>query len=267
LYRDCLQARERVLSTNHNDTLITLGNLGNLFLQSGSLEKAEPILREVVKRREHTALNDSIDAFANVNNLALVLLVQDRWDDAEQLLDQTRRRAATKFGPEDVVCTLRLQQALARVYAAQRRFDDAEALAAPALVILRRIAPNYEVTGRTLLILGRVKFEKGNLDDAEPLLREAWTLFRERYPMQRELTAQAANWLGAVHVARHTYPEAEGFLLADPEQFFAPTAQMSVTERRAAVGHIIQLYEGWGKPERAASWREKLEEFGQSTHR
>jgi tetratricopeptide (TPR) repeat protein len=262
LFRDCLQARERLLGTNDNATVTTLGNLGFLFLQSGSAEKAEPILRDVLERRDRAGQAESIDAFANLNNLALAVFVQNRWEEAERLLDTARRRAVQIFGPENPVSTLRLQQLLARVYAEQGHYDEAEALATPGLASLRRDYPSHEVTGRTLLVLGRAKVEKGNLTEAEPLLRDALTLFRERYPMQRELAAQAANWLGAIQVAHTNYPEAENLLLSDAEQFFAATAQMSGAERRAGLGHIIQLYEALAKPEQAALWRKRLEELG-----
>ena len=267
LYQDCLRARERVLGTNDNATLITLGNLGYVLFQSGSAEKAEPILRNVIERRSQAGQGDDIDTFANVNNLALALLVQDRPKEAEELLEPARRRAIQRFGAENPESTLRLQHALARVYAAQGNFDEAEALATEALTILHRTDPSYEATGRTLLVLAGVKVEKGDVDKAEPLLREAWTLFRERFPTQRELSAQAANWLGAIQVARRNYSDAETLLLSDPEQFFAPTALMSNPERRAAIGRIVKLYEAWGKPDKAALWQKKLNELEQSNRR
>ena len=267
LYRECLLARERVLGTNDNATLITLGNLGQLFSESGSLTNAESVLRDVVERRNRAGLGDTVDTFAGINNLGVTLLVQDRWEDAERLLEDARRRVTQIFGPENPVSTLHLQHTIARVYAGQGRLDEAEALAAQTLAVRRRVASSHESMGRTLLILGRVKVEKGRFDEAEPLLREALVLFREHCPIKRELAAQAANWLGVIQVGRHLYPEAESLLLADPEQFFAPTAQMSSAELRAAVGHIIQLYEAWPKPDKAASWRKKLDELAQPVTR
>ena len=50
-------------------------------------------------------------------------------------------------------------------------------------------------------------------------------------------------------------------VLPDSEQFFTPTAQMSPNERRLAIGHIVKLYEAWGKPDQAAAWQNKLDDF------
>ena len=115
-------------------------------------------------------------------------------------------------------------------------------------------------TARTLLTLGRVLVQKGKLDEAEPRLQEALTFFRED-PVSKprpELAAQAANWLGAIQVARKAYPEAEKLMLPGSEQFFAPTADMTPNERRIAVRHIISLYEAFGKPDQAAVWQKKF---------
>jgi hypothetical protein len=67
--------------------------------------------------------------------------------------------------------------------------------------------------------------------------------------------------LATVQVARKAYPEAERLLLSDPEEFLAPTAQMSSAERRAALGHIVQLYQNWRKPDQAAIWQHRLDEI------
>src|SRR5262249_22117101 len=97
------------------------------------------------------------------------------------------------------------------------------------------------------------------LDEAEPLLREAHTLFRERHAKKMELAAQAANWLGAIQVARHDYARAESLLLSSAEPILAATGQLSVAERRTAIRHLVQLYQAWGKPDHTALWQQKLD--------
>jgi len=77
--------------------------------------------------------------------------------------------------------------------------------------------------------------------------------------LRPELPAQAANWLGAIQLARKAYPEAEALMLPGSERFFAANAEMSPNERRVAVGHIVELYEAWGRPKEAAAWQKKLD--------
>src|SRR5947207_14595254 len=97
--------------------------------------------------------------------------------------------------------------------------------------------------------------EKGQPDEAEPMLQEARTFFRGDVSTKSrpELAAQAANWLGAIQLARNAYPEAEALMLRGYEQFFAPRAEMSPNERRIAVCHVVKLYQAWGKPEQKAA--------------
>src|SRR5207253_8108567 len=121
-------------------------------------------------------------------------------------------------------------------------------------------------TARTLLYLGRVLVETNKLEEAEPLLQQALTIFRKdgSSKSRPELAAQAANWLGAIQLARKAYPEAEALLLPDSDRFFAHAGDMSPNERRLAFGHIVSLYQALGNAEQAAVWQKKLDQLAKS---
>jgi serine/threonine protein kinase len=261
IYRECLEIRGRVLGTNHLDFIISLGNLGQALAERGNVFEAEAIVRDVIDRRTRAGLGNTTDTFANINNLAALLLASDRADEAGRLLAPACERAAQIFGPENPFSTLRMQHLLARIFAEQGDFGEAEKLATETLATQRRVASSHESTARTLLILGRVKVELGRIDDARPILQEALDLFREHTSSRRELVAQAANWLGTVHVAKQSYSEAENLLLLDPEQFIGQTSQLSSAERRAGLNHIVQLYRHWGKLDKAAAWQLKVDQI------
>ena len=93
---------------------------------------------------------------------------------------------------------------------------------------------------------------------------KALTIFREHVGRQPDLAAQAANWLGAIQLARNAYPEAEALMLPGSDRFFAAAAEMSPNERRLAVSHIVNLYQAWGKPEQATTWQKKLDQLAKS---
>jgi tetratricopeptide (TPR) repeat protein len=213
LTRQCLETCERVLGPDDYDTIVALGNLAYVLADRGDLVQAERCTREEVARFRRAGLADRDEALYAVNNLALFRCVQGHPEEAETLLVEARPRAARVFGVEHVI-TLHLQHVLARVLAEEGKLDEAEVLARETLAARRRVTPGHEGIGRTLLVLGRVLVEKGKLDEAEPLLREALALFREQYAMKPELAAQAANWLGAIQLARKAYPEAESLLLS-----------------------------------------------------
>jgi tetratricopeptide (TPR) repeat protein len=189
-------------------------------------------------------------------------LLQGYPKDASRVLAEAFPRAVKVLGP-DHYATLQIQRVLARAYAEEGRLNEAEVLCKEALDTLRRTRANQEGQGaaRTELYLGRVLVEKGKLDEAEPYLQDALRFFRSdaAHKPKPELGAQAANWLGAIQLARNDYAQAETNLLSGWEQFFARTAEMSPNERRLAVSHIISLYQALGNPELIAVWQKKLE--------
>jgi hypothetical protein len=73
------------------------------------------------------------------------------------------------------------------------------------------------------------------------------------------MAAQAANWLGAIYVARRDYTNAEALMLPGSDQFTAPAAEMSANERRLAIGHMVNLYHALGKRDEEAAWQKKLD--------
>src|SRR5262249_20640523 len=87
----------------------------------------------------------------------------------------------------------------------------------------------------------------------------ALPLLREYIRTKDASVVLAANCLGAIQVARGTYPQAEKLMLPDSDRFFDPANQLSPTEVRLAVGNIITLYQAWGKPDKAAYWQQKLD--------
>ena len=189
-------------------------------------------------------------------------LLQGDPAEAEKLLTEALPRARKSFGPDNFL-TLFIQRVLVRALAENGQLIKAEALGKETLDARLRTKANQDNvgTGRTLLYLGRVLVEESKLDEAESRLQEALTIFHNdaSSKFRPELAGQAANWLGAIQVARKDYPKAEALMLPGSERFFAPAAEMSPNERRVAVGHIVSLYQAWGKPEQTATWQKKLD--------
>jgi tetratricopeptide (TPR) repeat protein len=178
--------------------------------------------------------------------------------EADRLMTEVVALAARELGPTNLL-TLHLQRVLARALADEGCFGEAEALARSTLEARLRQKSDPQGDGRTMLILGRALAQQGKLDEAEPLLQKALPLLREHIQTKDAGAVLAANWLGAIQVARKAYPEAENLMLPDADRFFDPANQLSPTEVRLAVGNIIALYQAWGKPQQVAIWRRKLE--------
>src|SRR5260370_41384154 len=87
-------------------------------------------------------------------------------------------QAAREFGSDNLL-TLHLQRVLARAFADQDCFVEAEALASATLAARFRQKSDPDGNGRTMLILGRALAQQGKLDEAEPYLQAALQLLRE----------------------------------------------------------------------------------------
>jgi tetratricopeptide (TPR) repeat protein len=257
--RYILSIRERIRGPDHVATMAALQNLAASVGLAGDHAQAEAILREELRRRDRNG-SDKHARFVAVKELASHRIMQGDPEEADRLMTEAVSSAAREFGPENLL-TLHLQRVLARAFADEGCFVEAEALAWSTLQERLRQASDPEGNGRTMLILGRALAQQSKLEEAEPLLQTALPLLREHIHTRDAGAALAANWLGAIQVARGAYPEAEKLLLPDSERLFDPAAQVSPTEMRLAAGNIISLYEAWGKPEKAAQWRKRIEAF------
>jgi tetratricopeptide (TPR) repeat protein len=231
----------------------------------GDPAQAEALSRDIISRCERSGTNKEV-RFIQLKELALLRTLQGDPAEADRLMTDGIPLAAREFGPTHPY-VLHMQRVLARALAEEGCFVEAEALARQTLEERLRQGSDLDGNGRTMLILGRALAQQGRLDEAEQLLQAALPLLREYIRTKDASAVVAANWLGAIQVARGAYPEAEKLLLPDSERLFDPANQLSPNEVRLAVGNIIALCEAWEKPEKAAEWRRKLEAYQTSRNR
>ncbi len=84
---------ERVLGTEHPDTLGALNNLAILYWKQGKYEQAEPLYRRALDTYERVLGPEHPDTLSTVNNLAFLYSDQRKYEQAEPLY----RRALSTF--------------------------------------------------------------------------------------------------------------------------------------------------------------------------
>jgi hypothetical protein len=102
--------------------------------------------------------------------------------------------------------------------------------------------------------------------DAEPFLRESLSL-REKHAAGSWLTPNSRSLLGGALLGQKQYAEAEPLLIQGYEAIKALESQIPPNGRirvAEAGDRIVQLYEAWGRPEKAAEWRTKLTGTGEA---
>jgi tetratricopeptide (TPR) repeat protein len=142
------------------------------------------------------------------------VLLQDKGDyaGAERL-----HRAALAIRKEtlgsqhaDVAESLRL---LAETLAAQKRWAEADPLAAEAVAITRKTVPDSRNLGAALRVQGSVLVGEERLDEAAPLLEEALELLRRIEPADSTFTATAKAGYAELLVRKGRVAEAEALLV------------------------------------------------------
>jgi len=246
----------RALGPDNERTLTSESNLSTILNDAGKWPQAVKIARRCYDVRLKKLGLEKVETLASLNNLAMALYFLGELDEAEELLRKGAEAMQNAHG-KDFIYTVHLQYVLARVLLEKKSYKETEELGRSTLERRRRIfAPGHEFIGRSLAVLGRILAEQGKTAEAEPLLQEAGTLFRKTCPNKKELIADAENWLGACLVVHKQFEPAERLLVPSYEIL---KAEPGVPERfkDKARQHVLQLYEAWVKPEKAAAYRDK----------
>ncbi len=104
--------------------------------------------------------------------------------------------------------------------------------------------------------LGKVLSSQGLHEEAEALLRVCLKYREGALPGGSWYTFDARSLLGASLAGQGRYAEAEPLLVHGYEGMRPPGDK--TFHKRDALERVVALYEAWGKPEEAASWRRKL---------
>src|SRR5262249_2359444 len=111
-----------------------------------------------------------------------------------------------------------------------------------------------------LASLGLNLLKQQNYVDAEPFLRECLKI-REHKGRDEWTTFNTQSLLGASLVGQKKYIESESLLLAgyeglkQREEKIPPQGKVRLIE---ALERVVQLYDAWGKKDKADEWRRKV---------
>jgi non-specific serine/threonine protein kinase/serine/threonine-protein kinase len=156
--------------------------------------------------------------FMGRSNLVRAYETLGRWADAEPLRREVLAYSRKGSRPEDTKIAPELA-GLGRNLLRQSRWSEAEPVLREALDGFTRAAADDWPRFFTMGLLGRALLGEGRCDEAEPLIVKGYEGMRDR---ARQIPGESAS-----HLAE-------------------------------AAGRVVELYESWGKPAQAASWKAKL---------
>jgi eukaryotic-like serine/threonine-protein kinase len=259
LERSGVEGYRKSLGPDHPNTLHAESELAALLLDEGKYPEAEAALRQTLAKNVRVLGTEHPDTALALDSLAGALRGQKRFTEAEELYRRALAVRGKVLGAAHPL-TLRTKLSLALLYQDERKYAEAEAGYAGVIRLGRQSGGADPDLDAELAGLGAVRLELGKFAEAEPVLRESLELRKKKDPNgYRRYNAESA--LGASLGGQGKYSEAEPFLLGGYEgmrQLGDKLPESGKARFKRAGERIVQLYESWGKPEKAAAWREKL---------
>jgi serine/threonine protein kinase len=267
LHREALDIRRSALGPGHRETAVSESDLASVLRLKGDLDGAERLLRQSYDTNVKTRGADHPNSAVNLQDLGVIAAMRGDPAAAEPLLRQALGMQRKALGNVHPVVATTLNN-LARVLLELRRYDDAAAAEREALtMITTTLGREHQLAAIYTINLAEIHVAMGDPAAAEPLLREGLRV-RDRAPgivPTRRRTRLEDDWsvgatrslLGAVLTRLHRFAEAETALL-DARRELESLPGTGGTEMKIAYARLVDLYFAWGKPARAASFRELL---------
>jgi tetratricopeptide (TPR) repeat protein len=239
-----------------------MNNLANALWSRGSYAQAEALYSQAMDIQRRVLGPEHPDTLLSMSNLADAYAGQGKYAQAEALSSRTleiNRRVLGRDHPR----TLDLLSVMAAMYQRQGKYALAESYAAQAVAGYRRtLGSEHPETMQWAADLALAYLSRGKLLESERLSREILAFNRKKQPDDWQ-RFRAESLLGASLAGQKKYAEAEPLLLG---------GYRGMVERKERLGWmgvsnshymdrarkwIVQLYEAWGKPEKAAEWSKK----------
>jgi tetratricopeptide (TPR) repeat protein len=251
------------LGADRTETLGDMIALGSAYFNAGRSQDAIRVLETAVKLKVEKRQGHWPDTVTARDFLAAGYRADGRWAAAEaQYLEMLKiqRKSRNNYGPEHHE-TLRTMSNLAGLYHDLGQYAKAELLSTQALEAARRkLGGDHPKTAWLMGTLGSVLLKEQKYAEAESILRECAAI-RARIMPDDWGRFSAESALGGSLLGQKRYSEAESLILAGYEGMKAREAKIEAHNKarlHEAEERIVQLYEAWGQPEKAAAWKARL---------
>ena len=251
LQSQTLEIERRELGPKHPETLRSMSNLAYDYEDEGKYAQAEALLGQLLENDP-----ERLDA---TEILADVYEDEGKYAQAEALLGRALEIGRRTLGPEHPYIFSYLSD-LVSVYQREGKYDLAGRYAAQALAGRRHaLGPLHPDTASSEADLALAYMSQGKFAEAEPVAREAVEAEKKVQPDDWQ-RYRAESLLGASLAGQRKYAEAEPLLLEGYRGILARKDRIAGPDRyHLDLAHqwLIQLYQAWGKPDKAAEWKNK----------
>ena len=254
-----LEIQRRVLGPEHSETLWSMGSLANAYEEQGKYVQAEALQSQALQIRRRVLGPEHPETLISMVNLAYLYAVQGEYARSEALHSQTLEIERRVLGPVHPI-TLDTISNFAFMYQLQGKYSLAETLTAQVLAGRRHALGSENAdTMAAASDLALAYQSRGKFAESEPLAREAMEFYRKKQPDDWQ-RYRAESLLGASLAGQKKYAEAELLLVEGYQGMLARKDRIGVPDRyhlERAHEWLLQLYQAWDKPAKAAEWRKK----------
>jgi serine/threonine protein kinase/Flp pilus assembly protein TadD len=250
------------LGQKHPDTLNAMGSIAWICHKQGRSHEMEQIYTRVLQLGQGV-LNVK-EQVGIKNMLGAAYLGLGKHKQAELLYDEILQIVQSELGGEHPILPW-FKKNLAVSYLNQGRYVEAE----QGFKELIRMKIDTEDLGpadfNLKMLLGVTYKEQGRYGEAEKLLKDALKEIRMQLGDKHPQILPYMLSLSQLHIEQERYEEAEKLLL---EAIDGPCVKLGDTHPRTLklINNLIDLYEAWGKPEKAKEWRAKLSQMRADEH-
>jgi serine/threonine protein kinase len=251
LFSRVVEVGSRVLGEEHPLTIMALSNLTRVYRNQGRLSEAEENYRRLLELQRKVYREENRFTLAEMNALALNLRRQGRFKEAEEQNHEVFELRRRILG-EEHSDTLDSMNERALILSALGRLIESEDLHRKILEIrLDVLGEDHVETIATMNSLADVLFEQNRLLEANTLWKKCAEIAR-----QKLITLESGGYRYEIELGRaltqlKQYAEAEEYLQAAYELTLIKSNEFYVE----ALLSLVDLYEAWGKPEKAAEYR------------
>ncbi len=257
LYRRALDIHRRDLGISHPTTAVYMANLAMVMQMEGELAEAEPLYVESIEILRRVNGAEHPNTITILGSYGWFLQVKGELDEAERVLREVLALRRKILGGRHVMVGYDSSN-LADVLYERRRLVEAEALYREALAIFEAtVSPTHEYVAAALTGLARVFAEKGDDFGVGAFVDRAVSIWRKKLPADHWRIANAQSALGLCLLTQKKYAESERILLASYASLESQRGLNDPNTRRVRLW-LAKLYDGWGKPEVAARYREPV---------
>lgn len=255
--KTAVESRRRSLGESHVDTIDSMNNLASALFSQGMREEAEPLCRRIVDASSRAFGHESPKTLTAMNNLGMTLFALDKLSEAEDILRRTLEGRRRVLGG-DHRKTVTTAHNLGRVLFDQGKAEEAADLFRESLQAKRhQLGSDHPEVAVIMLQLAEAMMEQGNSATAEPMVKECLDIRRRILSKGHWLIAYTKSTLGKCLADQRQFEKAEPLMISNHARIAASRGKNDAFTQRS-LQRIVDLYEAWGQPEKAASYRADL---------